>query len=495
MVTAVFPEAAAGADDALELLYRDHAQDVSRYALAVLGDRADAEDVTQTTFLNAFRALQRGERPRQPDHWLIAIAHNACRERFRSGQRHPREVAFVEEVGAAAVRDDDGPTADELRAALLQLRPSQRAALVMRELEGRPNSEIASALGLSVSAVETLLFRARQALREQLGEQLLCGEALVAIARQTEGALPRGERAGLRAHLRRCPDCAQVARSRRARRTVLGGFVPVPSWLSSLLGSGGAGGAGLLAKAAAIVVTGAVVGGGVSAGAAHVGRGRAHHRPNTFPVAVTPSHARASLSAAHVPLRVIGPGGRPASIAPPVGSASRPETVPGQATAAAPEAPAQSDSPVGTGTAVPQVTGLGQAAAPPPLDGNAVKPGQGPGASAGPNGNGVPAAPGNSGKVKVPPGQVKKNQQPAAAPPAASPGSPTPDPPVPAQPTAPGNGQGNGQANGQGNGQANGQGNGQANGQGNGQAAAPPAGPPASVPPQSNAGGNGNGHH
>ena len=138
MVTAVLPEAAAGADDALELLYRDHAQDVSRYALAVLGDRSDAEDVTQTTFLNAYRALQRGERPRQPDHWLIAIAHNACRERFRNGQRRPREVAFVDEVSAAAVRDDDGPTADELRSALLQLPASQRAALVMRELEGRP---------------------------------------------------------------------------------------------------------------------------------------------------------------------------------------------------------------------------------------------------------------------------------------------------------------------------------------------------------------------
>ena len=98
----MLPEAAAGADQTLELLYRDHAQDVSRYALAVLGDRADAEDVTQTTFLNAYRALQRGERPMKPENWLIAIAHNACRERFRNGQRRPREVVFLDEVSAAA---------------------------------------------------------------------------------------------------------------------------------------------------------------------------------------------------------------------------------------------------------------------------------------------------------------------------------------------------------------------------------------------------------
>jgi RNA polymerase sigma factor (sigma-70 family) len=237
---------------------------VSRYALAVLGDRSDAEDVTQTTFLNAFRALQRGERPRQPDHWLIAIAHNACRERFRHGQRRPREVAFVEEVSAASVRDDDGPTADELRGALLQLPASQRTALVMRELEGHPYAEIARVLKISAGAVETLLFRARRALREQLEEQLLRRDAVAAITRQAEGRLTRGERAGLRAHLRYCSECSHVARGRRARPATLGGFLPVPSWLFSLFGSGGAGAAGLAAKAAAIVVALAAVGGGVS---------------------------------------------------------------------------------------------------------------------------------------------------------------------------------------------------------------------------------------
>src|SRR5919197_422047 len=116
-------------DRSFERLYRRHVSDVYHYALAVLRNPADAEDVTQTTFLNAYRAFQKGERPRQPQGWLISIANNVCRQRF---------------------------------------------ALVMRELEGRSYVEIAEALGTSVSAVETLIFRARRAIREQLENSLTC---------------------------------------------------------------------------------------------------------------------------------------------------------------------------------------------------------------------------------------------------------------------------------------------------------------------------------
>ena len=67
------------ADGSFERIYRRHVGDVYRYALAVLRNQADAEDVTQTTFLNAYRALQKGERPRNPQNCLIAIVHNVCR--------------------------------------------------------------------------------------------------------------------------------------------------------------------------------------------------------------------------------------------------------------------------------------------------------------------------------------------------------------------------------------------------------------------------------
>ena len=102
----------------------------------MLGDRSDAEDVTQTTFLNAYRALQRGERPMKPDHWLIAIAHDACRERFRFGQRRPREVVFVEEVSAASMRDDAVVRRPTEVHAVAQCRPRTRAVVCGGSTDG-----------------------------------------------------------------------------------------------------------------------------------------------------------------------------------------------------------------------------------------------------------------------------------------------------------------------------------------------------------------------
>src|SRR6266508_4620972 len=82
---------------AFERLYRRHVLDVYRYAVVVLRSREDAEDVTQTTFMNAYRAYQRGERPKSPRNWLIAIAHNVCRQRFRQAARRPQEVEFEDD--------------------------------------------------------------------------------------------------------------------------------------------------------------------------------------------------------------------------------------------------------------------------------------------------------------------------------------------------------------------------------------------------------------
>src|ERR671926_1053420 len=95
-------------DRAFEKLYQRHVGDVYRYALVVMRNPDDAEDVTQTTFMNAYRAFARGERPRTPQNWLITIAHNVCRQRFRQSQRRPNELPLEEDV-AEAIPDDDAP--------------------------------------------------------------------------------------------------------------------------------------------------------------------------------------------------------------------------------------------------------------------------------------------------------------------------------------------------------------------------------------------------
>jgi RNA polymerase sigma-70 factor, ECF subfamily len=247
-------------DRAFERLYRRHVSDVYHYALAVLRNPADAEDVTQTAFLNAYSAYRRGERPAAPRNWLIAIAHNVCRQRFRQSARRPHEVALDEDVADTLVADD-APSAQDIRTALGYLAFNQRAALVMRELEGRSYAEIAELLELSVSAVETLIFRARRALREQLEGSLTCQQAERALSRQLDGRLARSERGALRAHLRACPECASFARSQRAHRAALRSIaaIPLPSSLASFFGGGAAAGTGLAVKAAAVVAVGAVV--------------------------------------------------------------------------------------------------------------------------------------------------------------------------------------------------------------------------------------------
>jgi RNA polymerase sigma factor (sigma-70 family) len=258
----------AAPDRAFERLYRRHVHEVYRYVLAVLRNQADAEDATQATFLSAYRAFLRGEEPLKPRNWLLKIAHNECRQRFRANSRRPKEVEWDDRAAAPGV-DETVPTADEIRTALAHLSFNQRSALVMRELEGRSYAEIASILNVSNSAVETLLFRARRALREQLEGSLTCGDAEAALSKRLDGQLSAAEQRALRAHLRECPECAVLERKQRARRAAVKrlGAVQLPPSLAGFLGGSGSitGGAvvgsGLVAKAAAVVAAGVVAGG------------------------------------------------------------------------------------------------------------------------------------------------------------------------------------------------------------------------------------------
>jgi RNA polymerase sigma factor (sigma-70 family) len=204
-------------DQAFETIYRRHVQDVYHYALALLRNPADAEDVTQTTFMNAYRAYKRGDEILKPHNWLIKIAHNVARTRYAHASRRVKEVPLEDHVDQLAVPEDERPDVEAVLRALGRLPFNQRAAIVMRELEGRSYVEIADTLDLSVPAVETLIFRARRSLR-------LRASALRTLA-----------------------------------------VVPLPGSLSKLFGSGGivagggaATGSGFLVKAAVALLAGAV---------------------------------------------------------------------------------------------------------------------------------------------------------------------------------------------------------------------------------------------
>ena len=151
---------------AFDRLYRRHHVELFRAALRATGDRDEAEEVTQSAFLDAYRAWMRGDLPREPRAWLFAIAENTRRRRYRLRASHPAEQLpdeIADERGAA-----DAPSAREIHAALQELPERQRAVVVLREIGGLSYDEIAAELDLTVAAVQMLLFRARRALRSRL---------------------------------------------------------------------------------------------------------------------------------------------------------------------------------------------------------------------------------------------------------------------------------------------------------------------------------------
>jgi RNA polymerase sigma factor (sigma-70 family) len=313
----------------LDELYRLHAAEVFRYAYAVLGNRADAEDVTQTTFVNALRALERGEKPRKPTNWLITIAHNLIRQRFRQQQARPLEVELDRDV-AAAEEEDDGPSIDELVRALQRIPPTQRQALVLRELEGRSYGEIGELLGVSQSALEALIFRARRSLTEELENLVTCDHAELALSRDRDGRLGRKERRRLVAHIDECASCARMAaRSIKHRRAFKAlAILPLPFSLTLFKGApsaaaatglptigagtaagttAGLGAAGITTKIAIGLAAVAVAGGAGYEGVTAVQQPTRPARPVTtaLPMAATPVARRQHVVVAKATPRVV----------------------------------------------------------------------------------------------------------------------------------------------------------------------------------------------
>ena len=158
--------------DATRLLYERHSSRIFGFCLSRLGSREEAEDAVQTTFMNAQRGLGRGVVPEYELAWLFKIAQNVCHNRHQSARRRGRLEA-VEDLDAlqdviASPERSASVSLGELTRALGAIPKRQRRALLLREFQGLTYEEIADELGVSVAAVETLLFRARRAVAQQL---------------------------------------------------------------------------------------------------------------------------------------------------------------------------------------------------------------------------------------------------------------------------------------------------------------------------------------
>ena len=132
----------------------------------LLRNPVEAEDAAQQVFLSAHQAILRGSAPRDEAAWVLAIARNECRARIRARMREPLALpelpSELPDPLAAAIRAAD---LQAVWVALGELPRRQRNALVLRELSGLSYHELGRALGVSHSAVESLLFRARERVR------------------------------------------------------------------------------------------------------------------------------------------------------------------------------------------------------------------------------------------------------------------------------------------------------------------------------------------
>jgi RNA polymerase sigma-70 factor (ECF subfamily) len=153
-------------------LYEKHGQRVFTFCYSRLRNREEAQDAAQTTFIYVMRSLQRGVEPEFELAWLLKIAFNVCRGVRRSSGRNTAAIQDFEDIDAIAAPQAAGYEGSErvaaLREALASLPESQRRGILLREWQGLSYAEIADELGLSLGAVETLLFRARRNLASRL---------------------------------------------------------------------------------------------------------------------------------------------------------------------------------------------------------------------------------------------------------------------------------------------------------------------------------------
>ena len=160
-------------------LYRTHLRDVYSYAYYRIGNHHDAEDLTEQTFLQAYRHFARAVaesngRPLRP--WLIRIAHNLAANYYRDRSRRPQ--TNLEDAGVLSVLHpteelvEEREEVKEVLAGVAELPDDRREALIMRFALGMENREIARALGRSEGATKVLIHTAIKQLEQGLMQEV-----------------------------------------------------------------------------------------------------------------------------------------------------------------------------------------------------------------------------------------------------------------------------------------------------------------------------------
>jgi RNA polymerase sigma-70 factor, ECF subfamily len=159
-------------------LYRAHLRDVYSYAYYRIGNHHDAEDITEQTFVQAYRHFERAQResngrPLRP--WLIRIAHNLAANYYRDRSRRPQtnldDAAIISAPLDTERVVEEREEVKEVLEGVSRLPDDRREALIMRFALDMDNREIARALGRSEGATKVLIHRAIRQLEQGLKEE------------------------------------------------------------------------------------------------------------------------------------------------------------------------------------------------------------------------------------------------------------------------------------------------------------------------------------
>ena len=169
-----------GNEEALTMLFERYKRPILNYALRILGNRADAEDVAGEVFLALFEKKDSYQPQAKFSTWLYTIARNNCISRIRKRKFQISLWFEKDETGELQCLDipDDKnlppqelarkETSFYLRRAIAKLPLEQKEALILREYQQLSYEEISQVLGCSLEKVKVVIFRAREKLREEL---------------------------------------------------------------------------------------------------------------------------------------------------------------------------------------------------------------------------------------------------------------------------------------------------------------------------------------
>ena len=160
-----------GRAETFERLYEDQHARIYNLAARVLGDVDEAADVTQDVFLKAFREMLALPREVDMERWMYRVTVNACYDLLRRRRtRVTSPLHSLDEMPALGDGLERAQLTHAVEAALADLNPRYRTALVLKDLHGLGNSEVADIMGIGSSTTGVLIFRARAAFRRAFGK-------------------------------------------------------------------------------------------------------------------------------------------------------------------------------------------------------------------------------------------------------------------------------------------------------------------------------------